>query len=1198
MKKLKFVISAVIIFALISGMIPTIFAINQAENDFIPSKIVRELIEQREESSKTFLCEDGSYMAVTYSEPVHFKTENGWQEVNNTLALSDSEKYSPVASGCDISLPLNFSADSNITIGKEGRNISFAPISGQKNNDISTVASKTDVEKLASNAIYKDSGSNDNSYSENPEIAKVEKHNEAFTSVNNQRSALIYKNVYSGVDYEYIVSSSNLKENIVLSRKQEEYKFSFEIDMSGLTPVCNENGSIVFTDSEKTVVFSIPAPYMYDMKKEESSAVKMDLEKSEEKYILTITADSNWINSDERVFPVIIDPTYTFPTDSIQNVFVEDLVFANSTRITNELRAGKNLLNLTRTYIKTLLPTTIPYGSVITSAKLTLYKENYYQAPSQSNININACDCSNVSTWNADTVTWNNQPFSNSANGYKGVSGYQITSVSATSDKANYVFELKTVAQKWLNTGTNKGIMLASSNENSKTQVDFYSTRVNTSTQKPKMVISYTAPSISSQQWEPDSFAHTKEINVTCGSDWNVNQVTNQSWVTCVKPSSSPNKFQANVIANNTANSRTATFQVKTGSTVIGIFVVTQQGKGAALSLDKTKIIKDHLASNDSKVEITCNTNWTVTNKPSWVSVSPSSGTGNKLVSITINANNENNTRSGNITIKATSDSNSITKTISLIQLDKVSNYFHINENNNHRNLQSNEYNQALATWAMYLSYTAYNNPDHTPLPAIPGNYMDNVSTPATEVLSALGFNEEHYNYPSDSSGAHVIASRNISLVDNSGNVASKKLVVIDVRGSVSQNDWVNNFATQLIPFVNQFSTLSNTIVNNLTTYCSTYNISNENTIYLVTGHSLGAALANITAANLSAIKGESNVYSYTFATPKVGTNITTNYQNIFNILNRNDYITYVPTSLIPQRLAEFSYWGRHGIDIPVHMTTGNNLIVNHIMSKYYSWMTAQDQNLDYNGISSISDNDVTMDWLPKLLSAKCPVSVNIADENGNYLAYASQDVTYQLNVVDSDVVSWINSDNEKLFFIPYGSNAECVNIEAYDYGSMNLSIQKLDAEENDDIKVYNNVSLYPGKEFTADVSTATDIEDTSLYIVEDGVVVGEVTETSPHFMGITTDLNDIEYPTPIHLTITTDTTVSEINLYNRTRNTTMHLVPNGVYVQSVVNTGDTLVWTIGFYPNLGNDIYDISVKSGDDWYDYENVIEIRCSHS
>lgn len=56
------------------------------------SKIVGEMDDLREECSKHFICEDGSFIVATYSVPVHYKENGRWKEINNTLELTDDIK--------------------------------------------------------------------------------------------------------------------------------------------------------------------------------------------------------------------------------------------------------------------------------------------------------------------------------------------------------------------------------------------------------------------------------------------------------------------------------------------------------------------------------------------------------------------------------------------------------------------------------------------------------------------------------------------------------------------------------------------------------------------------------------------------------------------------------------------------------------------------------------------------------------------------------------------------------------------------------------------------------------------------------------------------------------------------------------------------------------------------------------------------
>lgn len=79
--------------------------------------------------------------------------------------------------------------------------------------------------------------------------------------------------------------------------------------------------------------------------------------------------------------------------------------------------------------------------------------------------------------------------------------------------------------------------------------------------------------------------------------------------------------------------------------------------------------------------------------------------------------------------------------------------------------ISSSEYNYALATWAMELSYTAYNYPEGDPLFFIPGAFMGDVDKPATTFLTEHGFeNVRDYNYDHNESVAHVVAHKSIEV--------------------------------------------------------------------------------------------------------------------------------------------------------------------------------------------------------------------------------------------------------------------------------------------------------------------------------------------------------------------------------------------------------------------------------------------------
>ena len=124
-----------------------------------------------------------------------------------------------------------------------------------------------------------------------------------------------------------------------------------------------------------------------------------------------------------------------------------------------------------------------------------------------------------------------------------------------------------------------------------------------------------------------------------------------------------------------------------------------------------------------------------------------------------------------------------------------------------------------------------------------------------------------------------------------------RTLVVVDIRGTSTNRDWVTDIGTQINPDWGSFDAGMEIVLKSLyhgtgdtenctkcngggCEHCKGYipynNISNP--IFLVTGHSLGAAVANLLAEHLNSCKDtnhcpgsrtEKDIYSYTFATPK-----------------------------------------------------------------------------------------------------------------------------------------------------------------------------------------------------------------------------------------------------------------------------------------------------------------------------------------
>ena len=433
------------------------------------------------------------------------------------------------------------------------------------------------------------------------------------------------------------------------------------------------------------------------------------------------------------------------------------------------------------------------------------------------------------------------------------------------------------------------------------------------------------------------------------------------------------------------------------------------------------------------------------------------------------------------------------------------------------------------------------------------------------------------------------------------GNKILKPLLVVDIRGSVTWWDWVNDIGAQVLPFNNRFAALAEEVFTNVENYLSSTGL--QDPIILVTGHSMGAAIANILAARLNGIMDPDNVYAYTFATPRtvneaVSGNQAVNYPNIFNILNSNDVVTYVPLTIT---LPVVNYWKRHGIDLYINMPYSESRETDilgmpcHSMSVYLNWLNSS-EDLSLQEMLALSEEARVRGLLPIIAKIKCPVGVTIKDSNGNIIGYESrQENAVYPDMLDNGVMSWIEEDGAKMFFIPSIADAASIEIEAYDYGSMNFTVGSVDASTESEIKTLNNISLYPGKEFTADISEDVPVEDTQLFITENGETVGEVTETNPHLKGVEVWHEVKTNRVVTHWVFTTDKTVTEFRVHRRNVGTT--IIPPDSPIVTKVEDGDNLIWTVGWcYFHAGDYVYDVLLNSNEEWFTYENALFVHIS--
>ena len=134
----------------------------------------------------------------------------------------------------------------------------------------------------------------------------------------NLTSKVKYADLYDGIDFDYEIRPDSIKEDITVKSRRDSYTFAFKVFTNGLDIRLSEDGkeirfiaSVSLEDtSEGATVFTMPAAFMYDKanNKSENIIYAVDYINNGE-FLLKVIPDSNWLNADERTFPVVIDPS-------------------------------------------------------------------------------------------------------------------------------------------------------------------------------------------------------------------------------------------------------------------------------------------------------------------------------------------------------------------------------------------------------------------------------------------------------------------------------------------------------------------------------------------------------------------------------------------------------------------------------------------------------------------------------------------------------------------------------------------------------------------------------------------------------------------------------------------------------------------------------------------------------------------------
>ena len=399
------------------------------------AEIVGEEDALREESVKHFRLRDGGYMLVEYETAVHYQTADGsWEEIDNTLQKT-GQQY--VAQAGDMTRKFAASLDSGFLFetAYQGQSVSMS-LARRSSRDVVAVApdvpaaeetaapeetavpetadqpqeaeqAEADLQRAPAEAAAETDAPQQETAEELPLLddaaytlvtstaaARMENPGakmRTFSKLAEKdkiqpqkiRSSVAFDNVMDGVSLLYQNYGYNVKESIIIEKPQEQYAYSFVLNLQGLTPTLEADGSVLLRGADGEPVYEIPAPYLADADGAtslEDAAYK--LERISGGYLLTVEADPEWMNAPERAYPVTLDPTILLHNKgNVLTTFIRSAwpgsVAPNSADQFVGYRAneGYDACNI---YVQFANLPEIPQNCVPISAQLAMYNAGFF----------------------------------------------------------------------------------------------------------------------------------------------------------------------------------------------------------------------------------------------------------------------------------------------------------------------------------------------------------------------------------------------------------------------------------------------------------------------------------------------------------------------------------------------------------------------------------------------------------------------------------------------------------------------------------------------------------------------------------------------------------------------------------------------------------------------------------------------------
>ncbi len=330
-------------------------------------EIDSEVEDGRTLSSKTFRKIDGTYEIAMYNDVIHYEDEGKLKNIDNSLTYDENtNEYENKENILKLKFPKKLDDNKSIKLSMDKYSIDWNVININE-SDITfddTIINPSNIKELA-----------------------------------NINQSVLYSNVQSNVNIEYILTGSKIKENIILNSYTPDFSMTFEYKLKDLSLIENEEGNILFINEDNEVIFTFSSLFMMDNELNDSLDIEYTLiDTGNKTYEITITPSDEWLQ--DASYPVKIDPSILVNGSTTPGIRDKYAWATKALEYIDYLIVGKYGSLVYKSYIE-VDTSSIPENAIVTYSHLQLrtYNNDSYNKCDIFSCQINLRQVNDTSDW-------------------------------------------------------------------------------------------------------------------------------------------------------------------------------------------------------------------------------------------------------------------------------------------------------------------------------------------------------------------------------------------------------------------------------------------------------------------------------------------------------------------------------------------------------------------------------------------------------------------------------------------------------------------------------------------------------------------------------------------------------------------------------------------------------------------------------